>query len=184
MIFLPNKYERYIAALRNYLHNLNNKKNNDKNIALRFKKIYEFEALFLNIDKLPCDVKLLSSKVLIHIYSKLIYKNINLDFTVKIKKNYILNIKLFTIVLTMLAVNSKYIKVCESESKIIIKCKTNTKLKNKYLKGLNAYSFYDIRKNILLIVINAQITNKKSVEIKEEWDILNPFSPINLILSE
>ncbi len=183
MIFLPNKYERYAAALRNHLQNLYIKDGKSEELMLKLQKIYEFEVLNFEKEPIPCDVKLLSSRLLITVYSRLLENNICLDFKIKIKDNFLLNFKLYTIVILKLAKHSKYISISNLGGNIIIKCKTEFIINKRYFKSLNSYHFYERKSKTLLVVIKAEKTSKKSVDIKGEWDVINPFSPINLILS-
>ncbi len=183
MIFLPNKYERYTSSLRNYIQKLYNINGSSQKLLLNFKKIYEFEALFLNNEKLPCDIKQLSSRILFASFTKQIDKNKNLEFSINTKENYILNIKVFSIILLRLARVSEKIDIFNSNGYILIKSKTDCQIQTKFLKAINAFSLYEHNCKTLLIIINAEKTAKKSIDIKEEWDIFNPFSPINLYLS-
>ena len=107
-------------------------------------------------------------------------RNKQLDFKIKIKDNFMLNIKLFTVVLLKLAFHSKNITISNMGGNILIRCKTDYKFDKKYTKALNFYHFYEHKSKTLLVIIKAEITAKKSVEIKGEWDISDPFSPINL----
>ena len=180
MIFLPNKYERYTAALRNYIQRLALTKGITDELILKFRKIYEFETVFLYHDKLPCDLKLLCSKILISAYSKLLDKNVHLDFSINLTENYILNVRLFTVFLLKVLENSTEIKIYENLGFIILKSKSKPKIKPIFLKQLKAFSFYESKTETTLIVIKAEKTSKTSVDTKREWDFSNPFSPVNL----
>ncbi len=182
-MFLPNKTERFTAALRNYIQNLISKNGLSKKYIDRMKKIIIFEAVNSEKETVPCDVKLLANRLFIIIYSRLLDENKSLNFSVKISERYIINTKLFTILLIVLALNSKEIIIEELFGNLIVKCKTDIKIKPKLLKALNSSVLYEKKSEFLMLIIKAEKTAKPSVDIKREWDISNPFSPINLFLS-
>ena len=182
MIFLPNKYERYIAALRNHLQKLYFKTGNNKSLISKLKKVYEFEILNFEKNVFPCDIKLLASKLLVSAYSHKLRNNKSFDFEIKTKDNFMLKIKPFTIILLKLAKHSKNITISNLGGNIILKSKTEYKLSKKYLNVLNSFQLYEHKNKTLLVIIKAEITTKRSVDMKREWDILDPFSPVNLYI--
>lgn len=182
MIFLPNKYERYAAALRNYIQNSISKKGLSDEKRLKFRKIYEFEAVFLNCECVPCDIKLLSSKLLFCAYLNLSEKGSTFDFSIEINGNYIINAKLYSVLLLNLSLISSEINIFNFNGKLAIKSRLNGKINSIFIKALNGNFYYELKTKTLLIIIEAARTQKKSAEIKREWDIFDPFSPINLYL--
>lgn len=182
-MFLPNKYERYCAAMRNYLQNAILKYGVTEKKKENLKKIIIFERVNFENELSPCDIKLLSSKLFILIYTKTIDKKQPFDFSVKIKENYFIDPYLFSIVLIKIALNSKKIIIDEILGNIVIKSNANLKIHQKLLKKLNAICFFEIKKGNLILVINAEKTSKSSVDMKKEWDISNPFSIFNIFLN-
>ncbi len=182
-MFLPNKYEHFAAALRNYVQNSILTEGLELKHLIQLKKIFEFESVFLYNEKLPCDVNQYVSKLLITVYSKLLEKNIHLNFTVNIKNNYIINKKLFLCLMLNVVSVSNNIKIYELHGNIAIKAKAENKLNQIIVNSIGAKMFYERKTNTFLIAFDAQPTAKLPLNNNNnEWDISDPFSPINLYL--
>ena len=183
MIFLPNKFERYTAALRNYIHFavLRNGLNDKKINMLR--KISETEAIFFYNENTPINIKDFSNTLFITAYTKLLKNDNSFDFFVFSDKTFLINAKLFEILLLNLCHTSKKIVITCSKNKIIIESNSTSNVNYKILKALNAIYFYEIKTKRLIISITAEATDKKPLNINREWDILNPFSNVNIFLS-
>ncbi len=180
MIFLPKKKEILASLLRNYIQNCVNKYGTNIKHKKQLKKIYEFEALNSYYDKLPHDLKKHISKLLLYAYSILLEKGRRLNYSVNLKENYIINSKLIDCIILNLISFSDNISIYELKGNIVIKCKTDKKLKSKIK---DVISFYEIKSKTLYLKIEAEKTLKSPIKIKEEWDITDPFSPISLYLN-
>ena len=182
-MFLPNKYERFTAALRNYLQNTMLAKGLDKKHLSRLKKIFEFESIFLSNENFPCDINHYVTRLLIAAYSKQLENNMRLNFSVEIKNNYIMNFKSFMcLVLNIIAVSNN-IRIFDLPGYIAIKAETYKQLNKAVIYSIGAKMFYELKNKTVLIVVKVQPTSKKSININENFDISDPFSPINLYLT-
>lgn len=182
MIFLPNNFERYTAALRNYIHISSLKHGILPKHIKSMKKIYETEALFSCNEKMPVNINLFANTLFLAAYAKLLKNNCSFRFSVFSDSNFMLNEKLFEVLLLNLCRTTRKISVTCSKNKIIIKSDNIPKLHHKILKALDAVYFFDVKTKNLIISITAEATDKKALQIKREWDILNPFSTINTFL--
>lgn len=181
-MFLPNKYEHFAAALRNYIQNSILEKGLSIKHLIQLKKIFEFESVFLYNEKLPCDVNTYVSKLLVTIYSKLLEKNIHLNFIINIKYNYIINTKLFLCLILNVVSVSNNIKIYDLSGHIIIKAEAENKLNQTIVNAIGAKLFYERKTKTFLIAVKAQSTSKLPINTKNEWDLTDPLSPINLYL--
>ncbi len=182
MIILPNKYERYTAALRNSVQASILKQGLNARHIESIRKIYEAEA-FLGYKNLsPVNLEILFKCLLYSANIKLLQKKRKLDFTVQINGNYLANRKLLTCLILNICSTANKIKIYFKSEKIVIECKTQKTIKPIILKLLNAIYFYDIKAKQYLIVLKLEKTEKDFLKTEKEWDITNPFSPINIYL--
>lgn len=183
MIYLPNKFERYTAALRNTIQlSVINSGLKPRHIKMLI-KIYEAEAKFSYEEKMPIDIGEFSHKLLLAAHLLLLNKNRNTYFKVNIKGIFYINKKLFTALLLNICKSSDTVFVYYLNGRIIVKCKTAVKLNFAITKFLNAVSLFETKSQTQIIFIKADKTDKKGCNTEKEWDILNPFSPVNIYLT-
>ncbi len=180
MIFYPNKFERYTASLRLRYMNFIVKRGIKERYLRAIRKIYEFEALFFEEVPLPFDLEKLSNAILI---ASLFVKRI--DFNIDIKSNFILDKKIFSVLLLNICSNSTKISIFEKKNKIIITFNSIADKKiNKAVKRLKGYILREVKQNITLCVLNLPSTQKKTEEIETAFNLFrNPLSVIHLYLS-
>lgn len=185
MIFLPNKIERYIAALRLYLHQriLKNGVMEKHGPALR--KIYIAEALLLNENAVPINIQNLIYNLLDSVYIIKKEKEIHFSFNLAPLKNSIIKQKVFTAFLLELCRISSEINISQFAGNIIIKCEGEIP---EYcillLKKLGGITFYERKTNRTICaipVIETEKTPIKQYETTESY-VLNPLSIVNIFL--
>jgi len=182
LIILPNKYERYTAALRNSVQSSILKKGITLKHLKRLRKIYEAEAILGYKNIAPVNLSVFFNSLLLSAYIKLLQKDLPLDFFIEVYGNFLINRKLLTALLLNLCCITNKIKIYYEREKIVIECQTENKVKPVILKALKAVHFYEIKTKKYIIIISAEKTAKDSLKTEKEWDILNPFSPVNIYL--
>lgn len=183
MIFLPNNFERYCAALRNTVQ-LSIIKNGLKPKYFKtFKKIYEAEAFFSREEILPIDLGLFLHQLLLSAHIKLLENNRSINISLKIKGVFLINRKLFTALILNICQNSKYIKISYLNGKILIYAKCNTGILKPIITFLNGNIYFERKKGDFLITLPTIKTDKSPIKT-EEWEYSqNPFSPVNIFIN-
>ncbi len=186
MIFLPNNFSLYTAALRNYIqlsvirHGLQ-----PKHLS-SMKKIFEAEALFSAScnDIEPLNIMEYYYRLLLSAKIKLAEKGRRLTCALDGGGIFLINRKLFAAVLLEIASKASKISLATKRGNIIIYAAgADFNRCMQLVKPLGGNGFYEIKAKTLLIVIPASKTNKKPLYTKKDWeDIRNPFSVINLYL--
>ena len=185
MTFLPNKIERYTAALRSYiqfsaLRNGFNTKNCEK-----LKKIYNFEALFSE-EIIPINIYYYLSDLLTAVFIIKNEKGLPFRFNIKFSINCLINVKTFTALILNICSKAEFVEISFLNGNLIIK--TNIKLTKhslKLSKKLKGCVFYEIKTNTLFIKLPVTSTDKKVMSFSEnsiEDYVLNPFSIVNIFL--
>ncbi len=179
MIFSPNSAMRYLAALRIYV-SLSILKNglNAKHLE-NLRKIFTAEA-FLNKKSLQSvDIKKLSY----NFFESISAIKQDFKFCCNLYGNFLINKKLFTILLLQLSKETKEISLENNNTFLIIKL--NGKIKNlSTLKALKGYSLFEIKNKKTIIIIPTTKTKQKSVEIESEWELLfDKFSVLNIFFT-
>lgn len=183
MIFLPNKFERFLAALRITIQNDILKNGITENNLKNLEKINIAEALFYKDFKEPVYIKELSFSLLCYSLPLLLPQNKNPYLKIDIYSNFLINKKLLAILFLKLIKASKRIEIKNHKSKIMISAlDINSNNFKKLVLALGGTYFYHNKK--IIIVIPADKTDKKANPIKKEWVSLdNPFSLVNIFLN-
>lgn len=184
MIFLPNKFERFLSALRVTVQNRILEKGITKKSIENLEKISLAEAIYYKDFKEPVDIFDFSLPLLISAFTVSLNER-KIIFDITATGNYILNPKLFEILILSLCKTASKIKIETIRQKIIIKANTKkNKTIQKIINALNGICFYEDRKTTLFIALPFEKTDKKAIKIKREWEYLNdPFSLVNIFLS-
>lgn len=180
MIFLPNKLERYTAALRIAVGKMIEKNGYSAKNYRMLKIIHRTEAMLLS-EILPCDIQNLSSSLLWNVYLK---KERNFSYSVLVNHNFLINKKLFISLILSLCANSKIIYIGEFKNKILIcvKCKKTSEI-IPLIKRLEALCFYEIKSGSLNILISAKATEKTDLFKKRDQEIFTgPMSCVNFYI--
>lgn len=183
MIFLPNKFERYTASLRNFIHkSALEKEISTKQITI-LKKILIAEA-YANQNLMPTNISSFSYKILLKSYFIGLEKNKNFKFIINLKGNFLICQKSYCLILLSLCKYSEYIEISDYKNSILIKAKNCIKKPNNLLfKKLKAKSFFEIKSKDLIINIPAEKTEKKEEPFNINLSLNDPFSTINLFLN-
>lgn len=185
MIFLPNKFERYTSALRNYIHLSAIKQGITQRHLRLLSKIYAAEALFGRENVLPTDIKCLSENLLLAAQLYFLESGQVFHFKAKRTGNFLINPKLYTALLLSLCKKSTKAEVFTEKEKIIIKGVGFNPYCKRFIKALNGGFIYERKTEALLIWLPAERTDKKAIETEKEWEFyLNPFSPVNIFLNQ
>ncbi len=185
MIFLPNKLERYTAALRNSIQFLILKNGIKASYIKNISKIYTCEALFSYKEKIPVNIYKYCNKLLLSAHTKLLSYNKKLAFKITAKGNYLLNKKLLTVLLLTICQNGNNIEVFTFKGLLVLSAEIdNISRIKKVISALNGLFFYERKGRKLYILIKANLTDKKEFETKREWAICDPLSPVNIFLVE
>ncbi len=184
MIFLPNKYERFCAAVRNRIQNRNiSLPISPKNIEI-LRKIYYAEAILKEKENVPIEINEYAKNILGAVQILKIEKEKPFTFKIVTKDRYLLDKKTLEILLILLSRNSTHISIYEYKSNLVIKADTLPDLKfQKLLLKMKANSVYEHKEGYIFALFSAEKTTKKSIKNAEEKEILcNPFSSANIFI--
>ena len=185
MIFLPNKTERYTAALRIIIQHLSIKNGINTKYLKNLKKIYIAEAI-LNPDyEQPINIYDYIYKIFESIHIVKTEKTKPFFYKINVRGTFLIKEKLFSSLLLSLCEITDCIEVSYKKGNLIIKCKTEkTKHCALLIKKLKGSVLYEIKSNYLLMRIPVTLTDKKTIGLNfsiEDY-ILNPLSPINIFI--
>lgn len=185
MIYLPNKFERYIASLRIYIQASIIKFGIKPKHIKQLKKIYIAEALVYSEFSIPVNLKYYLWNILTAVAFKKSQTYLPFNFDIKINKNYIVDIKPLTTLILSLASSTDKIYINEKNGYIVINVKTDLKKHNrKIIEKLNGCVLYEIKEKISLVLIPLTATNKQVLcnNFEMEDFILNPLSQMNVFI--
>lgn len=177
MIVLPNSFERYINNLRIYASLSVLKRGLLPRHLVNLKKIYLAEAFLYNNIKESVNIELLSFNLLCCVRSVKEF-----GFKTKVYKNVLINKKLYTALILLLAANSHYLTV-KFKDGIIIKGKGEIKNSLKVIKYLDGFSLLDLKTMEYLIYIPAEETDLSPTPTVTQWELIfDKFSEFHLFL--
>ena len=178
MIFLPNFFDIYTAKLRFTVQKFINKNGNKQKYINMLKKINLAEAIYHKDELEPINIK---SEIFTLINEPSMHKAFSV--IVDINGNFLLNKKLFIILILSLLSRSGKIEIFDFLGQIVIVSKSKTNSVKKLITSLNGYYFFEKSTNNLILVINAYRTEKEAIKTNKDWlNSSNPYSLINLFL--
>ncbi len=188
MIFLPNNFERYTAALRNLIQLFVIKNGIKPKYLDSLRKIYQAEALFSRDAEIPTDICNFLSHLLTAVYIKKSESGIPFYFKINIRGNFLLNQKPYTALILSVCQNAYKIEIFELNGKLAIKAITpKTKHSHRLVKNLDGCVYFERVTNTSLTLLPLIATDKKAILCKpnntEEY-LLNPFSEVNIYLNQ
>lgn len=147
-------------------------------------KIHKAEALFSNLCE-PCNIGEYSFEVLKAVFLKRLEQNGDFRFKISQTGTFIINKKLFLSLILTLCKTTKKIEIGLAEERVFIKARqVQITDIQKYLKGINAKCFYEIKSGNALIILTLTKTQKMPTQNEKDWEyILNPLSVVNIYLS-
>lgn len=184
MIFLPNKFERYTAALRNLVHISAIKKGKNQNMLKNMQKIFVAEAIFSKDYVSPINLGKLASQLLTAVYIKKAEKNLSFEFSNRLYGNYMLNPKLFTALLLTLCKDCEKIFLSTQNGKLVIKT-VGFKVKNSLstVKAMKGCMLYERFSKTAIFTFSFTATNKRETVCTHEYSRLSdPFSAVNIFI--
>ena len=183
-MFLPNKTERYLAALRETTSRFINKNGIKPKYLKMLKIIYETEAVLTEQNEKPIDISAAVHSLFTAVYLKKAAKTQKFEFSVNADGNYILDKKIFTVILLKICSLTEFIELFTSCGKIAVRFYGRAeKSTNRLLEKINATSLYECNTNCTVIVFNFTKTAKKTADFEGFYGHLeNPFSAVNLYL--
>lgn len=184
MIFLPNKFEKFTAGLRNIFQKLI-LKNGIKEVYLKnLCKIYEAEAILTVQPLLPINLKAYAYELLTAIFLKKLTENKSFDFFVNISGNYLFKKKIFTALILNVCRQAEYIEIFEIKKNTVVRADfKNTERIEILVKKLNGQILFEKITERCLLVIPLDSTEKKSEDFEAAYTLLqNPLSPVNFYL--
>lgn len=184
MIFLPNKFERLVSALRNTIQRFILK----NGITFRYLYILMliFKAEAINSSEIyPMDLTDFSRKILSSVFIKKTEQDKLFNFSVDDVGGCVINPKLYLSLLLLLSRESDGIFIKLIGNKILIKSNKKTSLFiNNEIKKISGVYLKEIKTDSVCIVFTPHRTDKDIMEIKKDWyDLTNPLSVINCYLS-
>ena len=180
LIYYPNKFERYTAALRLLYQKLTTNNGIQLRYLNRLKKIYEFEAI-QNIDITPINIEKLCGELLTAVLLKKKF-----DFYIKVENNYLLNKKAFISIILNICNQTNYMQILSIQQKLVIKAKFKTsKTIIRLLKVINGLIFKEIKSEYTYLVLNIPMTQKETKDFEKAYYLVqNPLSVVNLYLTD
>lgn len=182
MIFLPNKFEKFCAALRNYTQIGILKNGMEKKYLKRLRKIHYAEAVFLSTEK-PVEVALLSRILLSYCHIKRLRKNEVFHFLVLGNFKFILKERPYSALLLILSREVDFIKIVLKKSGISIFCNSLPKETFKLIKTLGGIYLYEKKTKTAGIFIPAVLTDKEILDNSYYQNLKDELCPVNLYLN-
>ena len=184
MIYFPNKFEKYVCALRCLYQNLIIKNGVKKEYIFALKKIYNSEALNKNKEEEPINIKEYCADILTAVFIKKLIGFESFDFYISVQSNFYADVKIFTALLLTVCENANSIEIFENRKRLVFK---TTAIINKgilkLLYRLNGYYLTDLKKGYLYLIFNLASTLKESRRFETAHEQLqNPLSPVNLYI--
>lgn len=181
MIFLPNKFERFCAAIRNYVQRkaLTGKINPKQKVILQ--KIYYAESLLTEWLPQPIDIWEYCYEFLKAVKTIKLSQRNNFCFEIHTEGVFLIPIKPFEAFLAEIVKHSNFIKVSSFKKRLIIAVTgVNTSVLT-LVEKLKGIRIYDLKTNTSYIIFEFSETHKESLYIKREWELLcDPFSAVNI----
>ncbi len=183
MIFLPNKFERLLSALRNTVQNLILRNGIKPRYLRMMMRIYKSESLFCD-EIMPTDLKELSASVLRSAHIKKCEQGKRFSYSVGDIGDCIINPKLYISLLLLLCRGSEEIAIENISGKVVIKARKYRSCEcEKEVMKLGGIFLKEIKSGDALVVLSPYKTDKRVVENKKDWlELTNPLSIINCYL--
>lgn len=184
LIFLPNKFEKYAAGLRNLFQKLIIKNGISEQYLKNLAKIYEAEAIFIKQQDFPFDLENYLHELLTAIYLKKLIKNQDFEFNINVFGNKIFDKKSFSALILKICQQTNDIEIFEQNKKIVIKTKIKTTEKLLLLvKKFKGQIFCEKKTGNCLIILPFNSTQKTTRDFEDAHTLLqNPLSPVNSYL--
>lgn len=184
MIFLPNKFEKYAAGLRNVFQNLILKNGIKPKYLVSLSKIYENEVIFSDLSDQPVNSKKFFSLLLFAIYYKKLALNKFIQFSCNTNGNYLLDKKAIAIFLLKIAQKSSFIEIFQKKGKFLIRTNfTDQSAIRRIAEKLEIITLKEIKNNIFLFILPLNKTEKEEKDSEENFfSLQNPLSLINCYL--
>ena len=181
MIFLPNTFERYIAALRVLNHLLILKNGITSKRLKTLKKIYTAEAFYFRKKLSPFSITDFTLSLVSASQTLLYKKGKTLNFSLNTKGNYLFNKQLYTLLILEICSSCNYMKITEKDIGIVIFINGEIKNSLPFIKKLKGYYFYENSLNKAIIILPFEKTALTPITNETEWYYLfDKFSPVNL----
>ncbi|MBR7133882.1 MAG: hypothetical protein IKD04_10175 [Clostridia bacterium] len=150
------------------------------------KKITLAQAVFAKRCPEPVDISELSSGLLQAAYIKLLEKGRRFSFSVSVSEVFLIDKKGFEALLLLLCCSAEKIFVYSHRGKIAIKARAaELDACRPLIDVLKITAFKELKTNTSILIIPATKTEKKPIKECDVSDyIIDPFSPVNVFLSE
>ena len=187
MIYLPKTFERYLSALRLYVHISCLRGGGLKQLS-QLRIISLAEAFYYKNELTPIDIIKLTNSLLGAAVIILMQRGIRLSAVFSGGGVCLINRRLYTALLSELFKFSSdgcKIKVSTEPKRIIIKAEgvCFSDIIPRLVKALKGFYFFERFTKALLIIIPSEETELKSQPVENEWCyILDRFSPVNIWL--
>lgn len=178
MIVLPNSFEKYLSALRISVSISILKHGLQPRHIDNLRKIHIAESLFHQNERQGVDINKLCTNLLEAVSTiKQGFK-----FEVKVVGNLYLNKNIFTLLLLNFAKQKDFVKISAKDNFLKINFEGKAKSLSHLINASGGFSLYEVKTKQTIIIIPANQTNEKSVEIETEWEYLfNKFSVVNMV---
>lgn len=178
MIVLPNSFEKYLSALRISVSISILKHGLQPRHIDNLRKIHIAESLFHQNERQSVDINKLCTNLL----SAVKTIKTDFDFRCNANGNFSINKNLFTLLLLNFAKQKDFIKISAKDNFLKINFEGKAKSLSHLINASGGFSLYEVKTKQTIIIIPANQTNEKSVEIETEWEYLfNIFSVLNLV---
>ncbi len=181
MTVLPNFFERYTASLRNLTSLYILKKGLNKKHLENLCKIYTAEGYYSKNSTVPLDIENYCLNLFCAVSVIKFKRNQKFKFNINLKENFLINQKLFTVLILTLCNDCRSIEINSENNFIQINFKGEYKKSLKALAALKGFYFYSIKTSRGKIIIPAKETAEKSIQFAGLLEnIYDRFSPVNL----
>lgn len=184
MIFLPNKFEKYTAALRNLMQKFIIKNGIKPNYLENLRKIYEAETILVNRTLIPGNISDYLYKLLTAVLLKKSANDKPFYFNINIDGNYFYDKKVLSALILNICRQTEYLSINNFRGNIALKAEIVSTEKIKLLtKKADGIMFNEINTHTSLIILKLDYTEKTASDFEDLYSLFhNPLSPVNFYL--
>ena len=181
MIFLPNKFERFCAAIRNYVQRkaLTGEINSKQKVILQ--KIHYAEVILTECLPQPIDICDYCYEFLKAVKTIRLSQKDKFCFEIHTQGVFLIPARPFEALLAEIAKNSNFIKIYSFKKRLIIAVTGANTSVVPLVEKIKGIKLYDLKTDTNYIIFDFSETHKESLYIKREWELLcDPFSAVNI----
>ena len=185
LIFLPNKFERFSAGLRNRIQRLSSVDGPTAKQRCILRKLHLAKSLINNEEETPINISEYCAEILRAVQIIKIENERQFSFGINSKEVFLIKKHIFDSLLLTLCKENFYVKIVSSQKGIgIFYSSLQSGNISRLAEKLNATVLKEIKSGKAVVFIKACFTDKKGILPLREIDYLkDPYSVVNLYIN-